>query len=137
YFVALVEGGKRPFFSQRDLIGSLEVAVKVRGVIPGVAVSVVADQRNVLAEALLDFQDAAFIERGRSGGVNVGLENCGNRKAVGRNRAWTSRHRSRPVLEWKAVGARNKRSHRRGGQQIRIHRPRLPESVYIDAAGRN
>src|SRR6476646_1938050 len=81
-FVALVEVRKTAFGSEIGVVYRAKVAVEVRGGIKRLAVGVIADEREIVAEALLDLNDATLVESRCLRAVLICLENRRIHKAL-------------------------------------------------------
>src|SRR6185437_8587220 len=81
-FVALVEVRKTAIGAEISVVYRAKVAIEVRGSVKRLAVGVVANKREIVAEALLDLNDAAFVESGSLRAVLIRLENPRIHKAL-------------------------------------------------------
>src|SRR5712671_1102195 len=147
--VSLVKLGKTPFSAKVGVVGGTKVAVEVRGGVESFAIGVIRDQREIVAKALLNFENSAFVESGGFRAVLVCLENRGVYKAL-QNQGSRTRGGMRRVDEHKwiesrvrvpvAIGGRFPTGQRfrnklEGlGHGVRVDSSGEPERVGIDAA---
>src|SRR5215467_9201181 len=132
----LVESGK-PAISRQVCFVSREV-VEVGGVVVSFAVGVVRHQRIVLAEALLELQNAA-LEQSRGVGLVVGtLSNQRIYKTrIVHNKGALGSELRIPGLERTAIGSWDSGNDRSRRQQVGIDTPRQTQGVNVNVAGRD
>ncbi len=73
HFVAFIEFGESAFRGQVRGILRAEVGVEIGAGVEGFAVGVTSEEREIVVEAFVDFDNAAFVEAGRRGRVLVVL----------------------------------------------------------------
>ena len=134
----LVEGGKRTFGSQVRLIVGLEVAVEIGYVVNGLAEGVIPKQAEMLAEALLHFDDAPVVEGFPGGLVHVVLEKQRIHKA-GENSRPCARGRAvqRIVIPLPNGDVCGSGGHERRRQQILVARTSYFQCARVYVAERN
>src|SRR5689334_22700085 len=97
--MTLVEVRKRAFYAQAGVVLGAEIAVEIRGGVKPFAVRVIAEKREIVAEALLDLDDPSFVQRRCLRTVLIGLENPRIHEALknlgaraGRGMGWVEKH---------------------------------------------
>src|SRR6266478_9638804 len=81
-FVPLVKVGKSSFSAKIRVVEGAKVAVEVSRGVESLAVSVIPNQREIVAKALFNFENSAFVKSGGFRAVLVGLENRGVHEAL-------------------------------------------------------
>src|SRR5690349_7094035 len=133
--VPLIEFGQSPFRGQVGVVLRPEVAVEVRCRVEGFAVRVISKQCEIVAEALPDLDNGAFVESGCLRRILVRLKNRGVYKARQDQCARASRTApvpkgcGAPVGQWHARGRR--------WESVRINGYGKLERMGIDPAQRN
>src|SRR5260370_6801805 len=136
YFVPLVEVRKRAYRSQVGLVLRREIAVEVAGGVECLAERVIPEEREVVAEALVDFQDGPVVKSRRYGRILVALKKEAVCKA-GIAQAHVAHPRA-PLPEGHSLAVRQEHAlERRAGQIVDVNRNREPECVSVDAADGN
>ena len=139
--VTLIERRKSALGSQIGIVHRPKVAVEIGGVVGGPAPSVVAKQREVIAEAFLNFENASVVEGRSCGRVLVCLQNQGFGEAGEDNGSGAWPRIRVPVLERDLLRpcgeGRSRGGERRSTQVIDVDRRRQVKSTNVDAAGRD
>src|SRR5580658_3616694 len=147
HFVAFIEFRERALRVQVRGILRTEVGVEIGAGVEGFAVGVISEEREIVVEAFVDFDNAAFVEARRGGSVLVILNDQRIYKAS--ERVWRARQTFSaaerigcrggvPVSIGNGLAVRQSDgAHRGGGQQVGVDRDRDVDGVGINEADGN
>ena len=139
--MALIEVRQCPLVGEGHFIERCVITIEIRGIVDCLAIGVVGQQSEVLAEAFFQLENPAMVDRICDGAVLVVLQDGAGRIREAEARSHRTLWRS-PVLKRKAVGGQSictqlTRHYRRPWQQVRIHRPRQVRRVDVRVAHRD